>query len=47
MPQQKRAPKKRKAQDDSLYGDETAEARAWAADYIARNREMLDSMARL
>ena len=34
-------------QADSLYGDETAETRAWAIDYIERNREMLDLMARL
>lgn len=32
---------------DSLYGEETAATRAWAVDYIARNREMLDLMARL
>ena len=32
---------------DSLYGEETAETRAWAIDYIARNRDMLDLMARL
>ena len=31
----------------SLYGEETAEFRAWAADYIARNKDMLDLMARL
>ena len=32
---------------DSLYGEETAEFRAWAVDYIARNKDMLDLMARL
>jgi hypothetical protein len=32
---------------DSLYGDATLETRLWALDYIARNRDMLDLMARL
>jgi hypothetical protein len=32
---------------ESLYGEATAETRAWAVDYIARNREMLELMARL
>ena len=32
---------------DSLYGAETAEFRAWAVDYIARNKDMLDLMALL
>ena len=32
---------------DSLYGEETAEFRAWAVDYIARNKAILDLMARL
>lgn len=32
---------------DSLYGDETAEFRGWAVDYIARHKDMLDLMARL
>ncbi len=31
----------------SLYGEETAEFRAWVADYIVRNKDMLDLMARL
>ena len=31
----------------SLYGEETAEFRAWVADYIARNKDMLDMMAGL
>ena len=30
-----------------LYGEATASARAWTLGYIARNREMLDLMARL
>jgi hypothetical protein len=30
-----------------LYGDATPETRLWALDYIARNRDMLDLMARL
>ena len=30
-----------------LYGDQTAETRKWAADYIARNHDMLELMARL
>jgi hypothetical protein len=32
---------------DSLYGEATLETRLWALDYIARNRDMLDLMARL
>ncbi|HUR24915.1 MAG TPA: hypothetical protein VM327_02745 [Candidatus Thermoplasmatota archaeon] len=32
---------------DSLYGEQTAATREWAADYIVRNREMLELMARL
>jgi hypothetical protein len=32
---------------EPLYGDETAEFRAWATDYIARNKDMLDLMARM
>lgn len=32
---------------DPLYGEATAKTRAWAMDYIARNREMLAMMARL
>jgi hypothetical protein len=32
---------------DSLYGEQTAATRAWAVDYIARNREMLEMMASL
>ena len=31
----------------SLYGEETADFRAWVADYIVRNKDMLDLMARL
>jgi hypothetical protein len=31
----------------SLYREATAETRAWAVAYIARNREMLALMARL
>jgi hypothetical protein len=41
------ARKKQAVREDSLYGEETAEIRAWAKDYIDRNREMLDLMARL
>ncbi|MFO1536085.1 MAG: hypothetical protein ABR586_10505 [Thermoplasmatota archaeon] len=32
---------------DSLYGEETEGVRLWAKDYIARNRDLLDLMARL
>ncbi len=32
---------------DSLYGEETAETRMWALDYMARHRDMLALMARL
>ena len=39
--------KTRKPRDESLYGEATAEIRAWAKDYIARNKAMLDLMARL
>lgn len=35
------------AVETGLYGEETSDVRAWAADYIARNRDMLDLMARL
>jgi hypothetical protein len=31
----------RRRKDDSLYGEETAQTRQWAAAYIARNHEML------
>ena len=47
MPKGNGTPRKRVPTDGSLYGEETAEIRSWAADYIARNKEMLDLMARL
>lgn len=32
---------------DSLYGDETADLRAWLSSYIGRHKDMLDLMSRL